>query len=118
MAQDSDPIALAIIGTCEDLGFVQSNVIGGVLVEIPSWAEYKKSLPPTGAKDQVKRFHKLMELIKPKTGTSKRHAGRWIIWHTGTMRRDGFTSDSATLKTEMEKPMNKRRITARKPWLI
>lgn len=95
--------ALVIIERCRNLGFVISELSGGVLVYVPLWDEFKKKLNPTSDEsNRVREFRfvcKYFEKISNKKSPAGH--GRWHLWETGSFRFDGKFIKDEKLKKEV-----------------
>jgi hypothetical protein len=91
MSKQLNKEALDIIERCRRLGFVISELSGGVLVHVPLWVDFKKILDPQADESvRVKDFRvvcRYFERINKKKFPVGH--GRWHLWGTGSYHYDG-----------------------------
>jgi hypothetical protein len=83
----SDPQAVEIIDLCREMGFVISELDGGIMIEFPSFKQFLKGLPPSGAQEQVSEYRRIEAFLFSRFRIPDMRR-RWKIWHTGTVRID------------------------------
>ncbi|MDB4506643.1 hypothetical protein N9055_00300 [Akkermansiaceae bacterium] len=78
------------IKLCRELGIVVSELSGGVVVDFPTWKDFRDTL--SGARTDTDGHRlEIYKILKPffrKIYRSKDGAGRYHIWQTGTVRMD------------------------------
>lgn len=87
MPKPSHAPTVEIINLCRELGFVRSELSGGVCVDLPTWQQFKLTLPPGDARVQIRAFHRVRDYIEGNSRVPDIRR-RWKIWHTGTFRVD------------------------------
>lgn len=83
----SNEQAVAVIKLARDLGFVQSELSGGVMIHVPTWKQFEQSLPRAGARHKVVAFRTITAFLESRVSVPDIRR-RWKIWHTGTVRVD------------------------------
>jgi hypothetical protein len=92
MSRKSDPTTVTVIELCRVLGFVSSELSGGVVVELPTWNEFKRTLPAEGAHTQIDGFRTVTKFFDSRIRMPDIRR-RWKVWHTGTVRIDNHVSN-------------------------